>query len=100
LGFLKDGVGLIVELKKSFPIQSLKIKTTKSGWSANIYISETIGTNLADWGTVFTSIDAVPGDITVDLTGATGANILIWFTDLGDDPPPGVRMEISEIEVS
>ena len=85
---------------KSFPIQSLKIETTKSGWSADIYISETIGTNLADWGTVFTSIDAVPGDITVDLTGATGANILIWFTDLGDDPPPGVRMEISEIEVS
>ena len=100
LGFLKDGVGFIVELKKSFPIQSLKIETTKSGWSADIYISETIGTNLADWGTVFTSIDAVPGDITVDLTGATGANILIWFTDLGDDPPPGVRMEISEIEVS
>jgi len=100
LGFLKDGVGLIVELKKSFPIQTLIIETSNSGWSGEIYVSETIGSNLADWGTPSNSISASQGNATVDLTGATGSAILIWFTDLGDKPPPGVRMEISEIDVS
>lgn len=100
LGFLKDGVGIVVELKKSFPLQSLFIETSKSGWSGDIYVSETVGANLADWGTPSTSISASQGNATVDLTGATGSTILIWFTDLGDDPPPGVRMEISEIDVS
>ena len=100
LGFLKDGVGLVVELKKSFSLQTLLIETSKTGWSGEIYVSETVGANLADWGTPSTSISASQGNATVDLTGATGSAILIWFTDLGDDPPPGVRMEISEIDVS
>ena len=100
LGFLKDGVGLVVELKKSFSLQTLLIETSNSGWSGEIYVSETVGANLADWGTPSTSISASQGNATVDLTGATGSAILIWFTDLGDDPPPGVRMEISEIDVS
>ncbi len=100
LGFLKDGVGLVVELKKSFSLQTLLIKTSNSGWSGEIYVSETVGANLADWGSPSTSISASQGNATVDLTGTTGSAILIWFTDLGDDPPPGVRMEISEIDVS
>ena len=100
LGFLKDGVGLVVELKKSFSLQTLLIETSKTGWSGEIYVSETVGANLADWGTPSTSISASQGNATVDLTGTTGSAILIWFTDLGDDPPPGVRMEISEIDVS
>jgi len=99
LGFLKDGVGLVVELKKSFSLQTLLIKTSNSGWSGEIYVSETVGANLADWGSPSTSISASQGNATVDLTGTTGSAILIWFTDLGDDPPPGVRMEISEIDV-
>jgi len=100
LGFLKDGVGLVVELKKSFSLQTLLIETSNSGWSGEIYVSETVGANLADWGSPSSSISASQGNATVDLTGTTGSAILIWFTDLGDDPPPGVRMEISEIDVS
>jgi hypothetical protein len=100
LGGLKDGVGLVIELQKSFPIQTVDIETTNSDWSGEIYVSENIGANLAAWGASAASISAAQGNATIDLTGITGSAILIWFTDLGDASPPGVRMEISEIEVS
>tara|TARA_B100000029_G_scaffold468340_2_gene505252 strand:+ start:282 stop:1841 length:1560 start_codon:yes stop_codon:yes gene_type:complete len=100
LGFLKDGVGVVIELEKSLPLEEVVIETIVSGWSGQVYVSETIGANLADWGIPAGTISASQGDATVELTGVSGSAVLIWFTDLGDSPPPGVRMEISEIRVS
>ena len=100
LGFLKDGVGVVIELEKSLPLEEVVIETIVSGWSGQVYVSETIGANLADWGIPAGTISASQGNATVELTGVSGSAVLIWFTDLGDSPPPGVRMEISEIRVS
>jgi serine/threonine-protein kinase len=100
MGGLKDGVGVIIELKKPYELQRVAIETTNTGWSGEVYVSDAPQSGLASWGTSVGSITASQGNATVDLTGVTGGAVLIWFTDLGDKPPPGIRMEISEIEVS
>jgi hypothetical protein len=100
MGGLKDGVGVIIELKKPYELQRVAIDTTNTGWSGEVYVSDAPQSGLASWGASVGSITASQGNATVDLTGVTGGAVLIWFTDLGDKPPPGIRMEISEIEVS
>ena len=100
MGGLKDGVGVIIELKKPYELQRVAIETGNKGWSGEVYVSDAPQSGLASWGTSVGSITASQGNATVDLTGVTGGAVLIWFTDLGDKPPPGIRMEISEIEVS
>lgn len=100
MGGLKDGVGVVIELKKPYELQKVIIETVNTGWSGEVYVSDSPETGLASWGTSVGSISASQGNATVDLSEITGGAVLIWFTDLGDKPPPGIRMEISEIEVS
>ena len=100
MGGLKDGVGLVIELKKPYELQRVAIETANAGWSGEIFVADSPQSALAAWGTSVGSITSSQGNATVDLTGITGGAVLVWFTDLGDKPPPGIRMEISGIEVS
>ncbi len=100
MGGLKDGVGLVIELKKPYELQRVAIETANTGWSGEIFVADSPQSALAAWGTSVGSITSSQGNATVDLTGITGGAVLVWFTDLGDKPPPGIRMEISGIEVS
>ncbi len=100
MGGLKDGVGLVIELKKPYELQRVVIETANTGWSGDIFVADSPQSALAAWGTSVGSIASSQGNATVDLTGVTGGAVLVWFTDLGDKPPPGIRMEISGIEVS
>ena len=100
MGGLKDGVGLVIELKKPYELQRVAIETANTGWSGEIFVADSPESALAAWGASVGSITSSQGNATVDLTGLTGGAVLVWFTDLGDKPPPGIRMEISGIEVS
>jgi serine/threonine protein kinase len=99
LGFLKPGVGVIVELENAIPLHSLEIDTVAMGWSGDIYVSDVIGATLADWGEPVETIEANSGSASIDLTGSAGSVVLIWITDLGD-APPSLKIEISEIRLS
>ena len=100
MGGLKDGVGVVIELKKPYELQRVAVETTNTGWSGEIFVADSPQSALAAWGASVGSIASSQGNATVDLTGLTGGAVLVWFTDLGDKPPPGIRMEISGIEVS
>ena len=100
MGGLKDGVGVVIELKKPYELQRVAIETANTGWSGEIFVANAPQSALAAWGASVGSITSSQGNATVDLTGLTGGAVLVWFTDLGDKPPPGIRMEISRIEVS
>ena len=100
MGGLKDGVGVVIELRKPYELQRVAIETANTGWSGEIFVADSPQSALAAWGASVGSITSSQGNATVDLTGLTGGAVLVWFTDLGDKPPPGIRMEISEIEVS
>ncbi|MCH1513025.1 MAG: serine/threonine protein kinase [Acidimicrobiales bacterium] len=99
LGFLKPGVGVIVELEKAIPLHSLEIDTEAVGWSGEIYVSDVIGSTLEDWGEPIETIEANPGSASINLTGNAGSVVLIWITDLGD-APPSLKIEISEIRIT
>ena len=100
MGGLKDGVGVVIELRKPYELQRVAIETANTGWSGEIFVADSPQSALAAWGASVGSITSSQGNATVDLTGLTGGAVLVWFTDLGDKPPPGIRMEISGIEVS
>ena len=100
MGGLKDGVGVVIELKKPYELQRVAIETANTGWSGEIFVADSPQSALAAWGASVGAITSSQGNATVDLTGLTGGAVLVWFTDLGDKPPPGIRMEISGIEVS
>ena len=100
MGGLKDGVGVVIELRKPYELQRVAIETANTGWSGEIFVADSPQSALAAWGASVGAITASQGNATVDLTGLTGGAVLVWFTDLGDKPPPGIRMEISGIEVS
>ena len=100
MGGLKDGVGVVIELRKPYELQRVSIETANTGWSGEIFVADSPQSALAAWGASVGSITSSQGNATVDLTGLTGGAVLVWFTDLGDKPPPGIRMEISGIEVS
>ena len=100
MGGLKDGVGVVIELRKPYELQRVSIETANTGWSGEIFVADSPQSALGAWGASVGSITSSQGNATVDLTGLTGGAVLVWFTDLGDKPPPGIRMEISGIEVS
>ena len=99
LGFLKPGVGVVVQLEKSISLRSVEIETAAIGWSGEIYVSNTIGASLEAWGSPVALIEASSGTADVDLTGNNGQMVLLWITDLGD-APPSLKIEITEIRIS
>ena len=100
MGGLKDGVGVVIELRKPYELQRGAIETANTAWAGEIFVADSPQSSLAAWGASVGAITSSQGNATVDLTGLTGGAVLVWFTDLGDKPPPGIRMEISGIEVS
>tara|TARA_B110000014_G_C20097164_1_gene575282 strand:- start:81 stop:1661 length:1581 start_codon:yes stop_codon:yes gene_type:complete len=99
LGFLKPGVGVVVQLEKSIDLHTLEIETESIGWSGQIFVSNTIGASLEAWGEPVALIEASSGTANVDLTGNNGLVVLVWITDLGD-APPSLKIEISEIRIT
>ncbi|MBN39782.1 MAG: hypothetical protein CL457_03875 [Acidimicrobiaceae bacterium] len=99
LGFLKPGVGVVVQLEKSIALRSIEIETAAIGWSGEIYVSNTIGASLEAWGSPVALIEASSGTADIDLSGNNGQMVLLWITDLGD-APPSLKIEITEIRIS
>ena len=99
LGFLKPGVGVVVQLEKSISLRNIEIETAAIGWSGEIYVSDTIGASLEAWGDPVALIEASSGTAEIDLSGNSGQMIMLWITDLGD-APPSLKIEITEIRIS
>jgi serine/threonine-protein kinase len=80
----KRGVGLMVTLDHDIAGHSLVLDSPNSGWTADVYVSDKKGADLAAWGTPVTKVDpAKAGSTTIDLSGAHGNKVLVWFTKLG-----------------
>ena len=99
LGFLKPGVGVVVQLEKSISLRNIEIETAAIGWSGEIYVSDTIGASLEAWGDPVALIEASSGTAEIDLSGNSGQMIMLWITDLGD-APPSLNIEITEIRIN
>ena len=96
-GGLKEGVGLILTLDQTVPLDTLTVSSSTGGWTADVYVGEDAAPDLAGWGEP--TVAAQPfaeGETVVDLGGATGDQVLIWITGL----PDGGNVAIADVSVA
>lgn len=97
----KEGVGLIVVLDQPAGIDQVVVESSSNNWAASVYLAAEPQAELTAWGEVVTARDSVAsGAATFDLSGAQGAAVLLWFTDLGDySDPEALRLFVDEVTV-
>ena len=85
-GKLKEGVGLIIGLGPPQQIDRLRISSPNIDWSFEIFTSDKDAAGAgATWGQPVAKREEISGTITVDLEGSSGATLLLWITDLGQE---------------
>jgi hypothetical protein len=60
------------------------LDSPNSGWTADVYVADKRGDDLAAWGNPVTTVSGdKAGSNTIDLANAHGSKVLVWFTKLG-----------------
>ena len=95
-GGLKPGVGLILELQDVEELRHVRVSSTSSGWSADVYVADRAGAALRDWGEPDASLSDIGDAADFQLDGDRGRAVLIWITRLGTDN----RVEIAEVSLT
>lgn len=97
---LKQGVGLVLSLKKKSRIEKLELITPTVAWQASFYIADELGPELTNWGEPIATKEGLSGNITVDLRGRSGTHVLIWITHLGDGRVgPRYSTQINQVQL-
>jgi hypothetical protein len=100
LGGLKDGVGVILDLDGQAALSSLEVDSPTNGWSASVYVGDAAADDLGGWGEARGQATGVDGSTTIDLGGASGSHVLLWFTDVGDGSVgPRYRVQVDELRL-
>jgi tRNA A-37 threonylcarbamoyl transferase component Bud32 len=97
---VKSGVGLLVRLDRSVPIERVEIDSPTTNWSAEVHVLDSASTPVAapsgaGDGTLSGTADGGTSSTTVD---GQGDLVLVWFTDLGGGPV-NYRMDVGEVRV-
>jgi serine/threonine-protein kinase len=96
----KLGVGLVLRLDASASLSSIKISSPTNDWAFSIYVADAPQGTFEAWGQPVATKAHVPtGTTSLDLKGKKGAAVLIWITDLGDEPP-NTHARIAEAQVT
>jgi tRNA A-37 threonylcarbamoyl transferase component Bud32 len=91
----KPGVGIVLRLDRSRRVGTLHVASPTQGWAAKVYVADTAGPKLADWGTPVDSHDNIAGNVDFDLKGRQAGAVLIWITDAGTSH----KTEIDEVRL-
>lgn len=96
-GGAKDGVGVSVELGGVHDLSTVAVTADETGWSAEVYVADQPGADLAAWGQARGTVDdtGTTAEITLD-DGTRGQNVLLWLTRL----PPSGKLHVSDIRVA
>jgi eukaryotic-like serine/threonine-protein kinase len=95
-GVQKNGVGLIIDLGTTRPVEAIQIGSLKQGWTAAVYSADSVGTTLASWGNVLNRIETVPtGTVTMPVKQSS-RYVMLWIDELG---PNNSNVSISEVKV-
>ena len=94
-----SGVGVIVELGEPAALNRLRVSSPSGGWSAKVYVADSAGTTLAEWGRPVAGLENIEASTEFDLGGAKGRAVLLWITSLADDNGGRPSVEVQEITV-
>ncbi|MCJ7438310.1 MAG: protein kinase [Acidimicrobiia bacterium] len=93
----KSGVGLRLELAGDADVSNVEVDTDLTGWSAQIYVAESPGDALADWGQPVASAEDLGKTARFEIDPAARGNaVLVWLTRL----PSTGRLAIAEVRVA
>ncbi len=96
-GELKPGVGLVLTLERAVDVSEVRITSPDRGWAATVHVASDAAPTRSGWGEPSGAVSSAgEGRTEVDVVGS-GDRLLVWVTDLGDDP--GVTLELAEIVV-
>jgi eukaryotic-like serine/threonine-protein kinase len=98
----KTGVGVVLRLRNPRPGAALSVESPTTGWSADVYVSNTEQTTLKNWGQPVAVGDDIPaGRVDFPLGTQTGTWVLLWINRLGPstacERPFGLR--ISDVHI-
>jgi hypothetical protein len=66
-----------------------------------VYVAASAQPTLDKWGDpVATKSHTRSGTTTIDLKGKQGGAVLIWLTDLGDEPGGQIHAHINEVQIT
>lgn len=83
----KQGVGIVLRLEGQRTLGTLEVISPTRDWAFSVYVADTPRSTLDTWGKPVASRQHVTTDTTtVELAGRRGGAVLIWITDLGDEP--------------
>ena len=96
LGGIKDGVGLVLELRDQAEIGRLSIVTDIPGWEFSVFSGDAPGSfdQTAPLGTF-----RAEGAGTYEVGPANTGFVLVWITELAPDDEGKYRATVNEIEV-
>jgi hypothetical protein len=96
-GGTKDGVGLILQLDSDHNVSTVNVTADDTNWSAQIYVAEQSGTDLAAWGQPLASKDGLGHDASFTISpAARGRFVLLWLTLL----PAKGKLGINEVAIA
>jgi tRNA A-37 threonylcarbamoyl transferase component Bud32 len=88
-GGLKDGVGVLLRLDGDGSLASIGIEAPLGGWSAAVHVADEPRATLDEWGPAVGSVEgAGAGQTTIDVAGASGRFVLVFFTALPPEANP------------
>jgi serine/threonine protein kinase len=84
----KPGVGIVVRLSDAATVGHVQVVSPSRGWSAKIYVADTIPGDFAGWGPAVGSLSKVNRNTTtVSVTKKRGSRVLLWITELAPKAP-------------
>jgi len=94
----KSGVGIVIELDASVPLERIEIHSESTDWAASVYVGDDPTGFDPDRTAPAATADPASRDTTVELSGARGRAVLIWITRLGEGAPR-YRVTINDVGV-
>ena len=94
-GNLKDGTGVYLQLRSATKLGDLVISSPDTGWSFQVYESNSDPTSLAGWGTSVAHGTVGAASTSVGLGGQKTGYVLLWITHL----PASDQVRIGELSL-
>ena len=93
----KTGVGIYLELEGAHDLSTVTVTSGDTGWSAEVYVADQPGADLAAWGEPRGSVENAGTAADIPLSpGTRGRYVLLWVTRL----PSSGNLNVSEIQVA
>ncbi len=99
LSGLKDGVGLLLTLEESLPLNQVEMDARAEGWRAEIYVGDEFGTDPEQWGPPAAVVAAGSNRQVRELGRAEGSMVLLWINDTGVSDAGRFQFVLNEIVI-